>query len=81
MFSALSENQEFFRPKINLAIMLAPVARVDRANNIYIEKVKSNEEVFKLLEKIGPELFPDPQINGYISSGIMKVTGMGEFGI
>jgi hypothetical protein len=30
MFAALSENLEFFLPKINLAIMLAPVARVDR---------------------------------------------------
>ena len=30
MFAALSENLEFFRPRLNLVVMLAPVARVDR---------------------------------------------------
>lgn len=33
MFAALSENLDFFKPKINLAIMLAPVARVDRMSS------------------------------------------------
>jgi len=30
MFAGLIENSDFFKGKINLAIMLAPVARVDR---------------------------------------------------
>jgi len=30
MFAALCENSEFYRPRLNLAVMLAPVARVDR---------------------------------------------------
>jgi hypothetical protein len=33
MFAALCENLDFFKPKINLAIMLAPVARVDRLSS------------------------------------------------
>ena len=36
MFAALSENIEFFVQKINVAIMLAPVARVDRLDSTTI---------------------------------------------
>jgi hypothetical protein len=32
MFAALSENLDFFKDKINLAIMLAPVTRVGSMN-------------------------------------------------
>jgi hypothetical protein len=43
MFAALSENLDFFKPKINLAIMLAPVARVDRLSSSTLQKLKDNK--------------------------------------
>lgn len=42
MFAALSENLEFFKDKINVAIMLAPVTRVDRATSGTIHKLKDS---------------------------------------
>lgn len=81
MFAALCENLEFFKPKINLAIMLAPVARVDRLSSPTIQRLKESENVRAFLENtMGPELLPSPQVDGKISAGFMKVTGLGSFG-
>ena len=42
MFSALSENSEFFRERVNLFVMLAPVTRVDRCQNSTIRNLADN---------------------------------------
>lgn len=81
MFAALTENLEFFKPKLNLVIMLAPVTRVDRLASTTLQKLKENQNLAYWLEKIGPEMLPNPQIDGKISSGFMKVTGLGSFSI
>jgi pimeloyl-ACP methyl ester carboxylesterase len=61
MFAALCENLEFFKPKINLAIMLAPVARVDRLSSPTIQKMKENETLRSFIENtMGPEVLPSP---------------------
>ena len=59
MFAALCDNLEFFKPKINLAVMLAPVARVDRMTCKTIQRVKENNTVNNIMESMGPELFPN----------------------
>lgn len=43
MFAALVENLEFFKPKLDLVIMLAPVARVDRLASTTLQKLKENQ--------------------------------------
>jgi len=43
MFAALCENLDFFKPRLNLAIMLAPVARVDRLGSATCQKYKENK--------------------------------------
>jgi len=60
MFAALSENQEFFRTKLNVAIMLAPVARVDRMTSATLQKLKQNEHAVAFVKSLGPEVMPSP---------------------
>lgn len=81
MFAAMSENLDFFKPKINLAIMLAPVARVDRLSSSTLQKLKDNKQLLDFLQKMGPEMLPNPQIDGKVSSGFMKMTGLHSFSI
>lgn len=82
MFAALCENLEFFKPKINLAIMLAPVARVDRLSSPTIQKIKNNETLRDFIENtIGPEIMPTPQVDGKISAGLVKITGLANFSV
>ena len=81
MFAAMSENLDFFKPKINLAIMLAPVARVDRLSSSTLQKLKDNKQLLDFFQKMGPEMLPNPQIDGKVSSGFMKMTGLHSFSI
>ena len=50
MFAALSENLGFFKDKINVAIMLAPVTRVDRMTCGTAQNLKENNNLFSLFE-------------------------------
>lgn len=60
MLSALSEDAEFFRERVNLFIFLAPVARVDRCLATTIRSMSDQPSVVKIMRKMGPELMPDP---------------------
>ena len=51
MFAALSENLEFFKAKINICLMLAPVTRVDRLTSGSIKKLKDSDTFFSFIEK------------------------------
>lgn len=57
MFAALSDNLDFFKGKINLCIMLAPVTRISSINNAALLKLKDSKITIDTLEKMGPELF------------------------
>jgi len=81
MFAALCENKDFFKDKINLAIMLAPVARVDKCSAKTIQDMANKETVAQFIESIGPELLPTPNVDGKIASGFMKITGASQFSI
>jgi len=60
MFSALAEDCEFFRERVNLFVMLAPVARVDRCKNTTVRTASDNATFNKMLKKMGPEMMPEP---------------------
>ena len=81
MFSALSENSEFFRDRINLFIMLAPCCRVDRCSGTTIRSMSESASVVKLLKKMGPNLLPEPQVGSRFMSGLMRVTRAASTGM
>ena len=56
ILSALSENANWFKQRINLFCLLAPVARVDRLDSKFLKGKADNTQMIKLLESIGPEL-------------------------
>ena len=78
MFVALSLNPDFFKDKINLAIMLAPVATVHNSTAKVLQDSAQNESLIEFLRKIGPELLPSPHVDGKISSSFMKIIGQGS---
>jgi hypothetical protein len=51
MFTALSENIEFFRERMNLFIALAPVVKVESCSSGIIRKLKDNQKFEDLLLK------------------------------
>lgn len=59
MFAALAENMEYFRPRINLFIALAPVCRVDNCSSGLLKKMKDNEAFENVMTKMDVlEVFP-----------------------
>ena len=60
MFAALIENSEFFKSRINLCIMLAPVTRVKKLAASVLQKMKNVHTLASMMESIGPELLPNP---------------------
>ena len=81
MFVALCTNLEFFKDKINLAIMLAPVACVHNASSKSVQDLARNPAAVAFVKKLGPELLPTPQVDGKISASFFKLVGQGTFGI
>jgi hypothetical protein len=42
MFAALSNDADFFRPKMKGAILIAPVTRVDNMMSPWVQKIKTD---------------------------------------
>jgi hypothetical protein len=81
MFAALSENREWFLSRVNVACLLAPVANVYRAGSPACQKIKNNETFVKVMKKMGPEMFPQPQGKGTIMSNFMSMSGLDQLGL
>lgn len=81
MLAALATNLPFFKERINLCVLLAPVARVDRLTSSTLQGLKDTENAVAFVERLGPEILPTPNVDGKISSGFFKVTGASKFGI
>lgn len=60
MFAALSENCEFFRTRMNIGIMIAPVTRVDHMTSATLNKLKDNENAISFVKNLGPEIMRSP---------------------
>ena len=74
MMAALTENIDWFRPRVNIAVLLAPVANVYRMKSPSMQKMKNKETFAKLIKKMGPEMFPKPQATGKFMSNFLKIT-------
>lgn len=72
---------EFFRQRLNLAVMIAPVAMVHNCTSKILQEHATNEKLVSFVKKLGPEVFPSPQIEGKLSSAFMKIIGNGKFGL
>jgi lysosomal acid lipase/cholesteryl ester hydrolase len=81
MFAALSERSHYFRPKINLAIMLAPVTRIDNMSVQLLHKLKNFNTGIAMMESLGPELFANPGAESYLSGTVLSITGIGDLGL
>ena len=81
IFSALSENAEWFKTRVNVFMMLAPVARVDRCSAKHLKDQAENQNLIKFMVSIGPEMFPTPNVNSSVSSGLMKISGAANLGM
>ena len=81
MFGALADHPDKYRNKLNLFIAVAPVARVGNANGKHIEKVAHNDLLVKMLEGIGPEIMPEPNIDNTLKKLFFKITNLDDFGL
>ena len=81
MFVALSENLEYFKSKVNVAIMLAPVARIDRMTCKTLHRFKDSDTLHSIVEAGGKEMFKTPGVEGMLSSSFYKMTGMHNLGV
>lgn len=60
MFAGMSMDPDFFKARINLCVMLAPVATVHNATSKILQDHANNEKLMAMVQKLGPELFPSP---------------------
>jgi hypothetical protein len=60
MFAALSLDPEFFRQRLNLAVMIAPVATVHNCTSKILQENARNEKLVSFVQQMGPEVFPSP---------------------
>ena len=81
IMAALCSNLGFFKDKINLAILLAPVATVHNAGSKQLQDMARNSNAIALVEKMGPELVSDPGVGGKLTGGVMKILGQGTFAL
>lgn len=81
MFAGLSMNSDFFKGKINLAVMLAPVATVHNASAKLLQKNADNEKLMSMLKMMGPEIMPNPNVEGKLSSAFIKLAGNGKIAL
>lgn len=72
---------DFFRGKINLAILLAPVATLHNCTGVGMKDAAGNENLIAMAKKIGPCLFPEPQVDNSIANAFAGLAGHGKFGL
>lgn len=81
MLTALCQKSEFFRSRLNLAILLAPVCHLHNCGAKIAKKFADDKNVVAAAEALGPELFPNPQVSGALTAGLLKIAGQGTLGV
>jgi pimeloyl-ACP methyl ester carboxylesterase len=81
LLAALCENPEFYRDKLNVAILLAPVVTTHRCLAKLPHDIAESAFVFDQLTKLGPELFTEPQGDTKVKQGALFNLGVGSLGI
>jgi hypothetical protein len=80
MLSALSSNPEYWRPKLNVIILLAPLTCLHHSENQIIQQYIDSASfmaAIKTLATSAGEIMPEPQGTGTISSNLLNFTGVG----
>lgn len=73
MFTALAENHDFFKARLNIFIALAPVVRVDNCSSGLMKKLSDKDSLEKMIHKMDiHELFPSSK-NRKASSFLHKL--------
>ena len=54
--------------------MIAPVAHVHSMGSTTLQRMKENETAVTIARKIGPELQPNPFVEGKLSAGFFRMT-------
>jgi pimeloyl-ACP methyl ester carboxylesterase len=80
LLAALCENSDFFKTRLNLAILLAPVARIDHMSASILQRLNKSELAVKAIASLGPELFPNPGGDSPILTTFISTFGVGELG-
>lgn len=81
MFAALSQNTKWMRERIQLFIAVAPVARVGKANGEHIKSFSNNKLLLACVEKFGPELMPEPNVDNNLKKTFLKITNFDDIGL
>ena len=83
MLSALATNPDYWRPKLNVAIFLAPVHTMHRCNAKEPHKIKDSNLFAKTLVSATTlgEMQPEPQATTRLSSNFLELTGLSGLGI
>jgi pimeloyl-ACP methyl ester carboxylesterase len=56
MFAALSENPEFFKPRLKKFIAIAPVLSVKNLGSLLLQNIAHDERALAALKAVGPEV-------------------------
>jgi hypothetical protein len=83
MLSALATNPDYWKPKLNIAILLAPVTTMHRCNAKEPHKIKDSDFFAKTLTKATTlgEMQAETTATGRISSNFLDLTGLSGVGV
>ena len=77
MFAALAENSEFFKPKMERFVAIAPVLKIVDSESPMIRQLANDDNAVAALRAIGPELMANAQQGSFLKNTLSKnaVTG------
>ena len=82
MFAALSEKPNFYRPLLNVIIMMAPITTIHNMKSVVLLDLHAQDKLVALIKvSMGPEVLTKPSADGKISSNFLHMTGLSSFGI
>ena len=77
MFAALIDQSDFFKDKVNIAIMLAPVTRVKNLKAKAIQNIKGNQTILSAVESIyGSEVQGAPLVESQLTASLFEITNV-----
>ena len=81
MFAALSENPEFFRPRMKVFIAVAPILLITQMNGKVMQE--HHEKIVAILKATGPSVLPIPgsgnRMADFILGTSLGLKGFGSF--
>jgi hypothetical protein len=81
LIDSMCKIPNFYRQKLKLAILMAPVVTINNISSKIVQQMVSSETLAQTLKSQGPELFASPRGNGFISSTLLQLTGLSDLTI